>query len=55
MHITNQKIVAGSGMGIDVEGKMQHKTGKEITTENIGPETVVLNAIDGGFIQVQRR
>lgn len=39
----------------DVEGKMQHKTGKEITTENIGPETVVLNAIDGGFIQVQRR
>lgn len=39
----------------DVEGKMQHKTGKEITTENLGPETVVLNAIDGGFIQVQRR
>ena len=39
----------------DVEGKMQHKTGKEITTENIGPDTVVLNAIDGGFIQVQRR
>ena len=32
-----------------------NKTGKEITTENIGPETVVLNAIDGGFIQVQRR
>lgn len=39
----------------DVEGKMQHKTGKEIKTENLGPETVVLNAIDGGFIQVQRR
>lgn len=34
----------------DVEGKMQHKTGKEITTDNLGPETVVLNAIDGGFI-----
>lgn len=39
----------------DVEGKMQHKTGKEITTDNLGPETVVLNTIDGGFIQVQRR
>lgn len=39
----------------DVEGKMQHKTGKEIKTENLGPETVVLNAIDGGFVQVQRR
>lgn len=36
----------------DVECEMNYATTEETTTQNLGPETVVLNAIDGGFVQV---
>jgi len=36
-----------------VECVMTHTTTEETYESNSGPETVVLNAIDGGFVQVQ--
>ena len=37
---------------VDVDHVMIFKTDEETTEGNLNPETVVLNAIDGGFVQV---
>ena len=37
----------------DVEGEETYTTTEVTDQRKMGPETVVLNAIDGGFVQVQ--